>query len=75
MLEEWLEESEKNEYFLSAIFCVFVCVCIIEWKQFYIDMLSNISPLCVSHKKTYRKISKIWDTSNNCHNCPKIRKV
>ena len=19
----------------------------------------------------YRKNSKIWDTSNNCHNCPK----
>ena len=24
--------------------------------------------------KTYRKNSKIWDTSNNCHNCPKNRK-
>ena len=23
----------------------------------------------------YRKNSKIWDTSNNCHNCPKTRKV
>ena len=23
----------------------------------------------------YRKNSKIWDTSNNCHNCPKIGKV
>ena len=23
----------------------------------------------------YRKNSKIWDTSNNCHNCPKNRKV
>ena len=22
----------------------------------------------------YRKNSKIWDTSNNCHNCPKIEK-
>ena len=22
----------------------------------------------------YRKNSKIWDTSNNCHNCPKNRK-
>ena len=29
------------------------------------------------HKEsmTYRKNSKIWDTSNNCHNCPKNRKV
>ena len=23
----------------------------------------------------YRKNSKIWDTSNNCHNCPRIGKV
>ena len=23
----------------------------------------------------YRKNSKIWDTSNNCNNCPKNRKV
>ena len=23
----------------------------------------------------YRKNSKIWDTSNNCHNCSKNRKV
>ena len=23
----------------------------------------------------YRKNSKIWDTPNNCHNCPKNRKV
>ena len=25
-------------------------------------------------KCLYRKHSKIWDTSNNCHNCPKIEK-
>ena len=25
--------------------------------------------------RSYRKNSKIWDTSNNCHNCPKNRKV
>ena len=24
---------------------------------------------------TYRKNSKIWDTSNNCHKCLKIGKV
>ena len=24
---------------------------------------------------SYRQNSKIWDTSNNCHNCPKNRKV
>ena len=23
----------------------------------------------------YRKNSKIWDTSNNCHNCPRNRKI
>ena len=27
------------------------------------------------HLLRYRKNSKIWDTSNNCHNCPKNRKV
>ena len=26
-------------------------------------------------KRPYRKNSKIWDTSNNCHNCPKNRNV
>ena len=26
-------------------------------------------------EKLYRKNSKIWDTSNNCHNCPKNRNV
>ena len=26
-------------------------------------------------KPVYRKNSKSWDTSNNCHNCPKIGKV
>ena len=25
------------------------------------------------HYLSYRKNSKIWDTSNNCHNCPKNR--
>ena len=31
---------------------------------------------CKIHRITgYRKNSKIWDTSNNCHNCPKTRKV
>ena len=27
------------------------------------------------HYVKYRKNSKIWDTSNNCHNCPKNKKV
>ena len=29
----------------------------------------------ILHWPAYRKNSKIWDTSNNCHNCPKNRKV
>ena len=28
-----------------------------------------------SNNISYRKNSKIWDTSNNCNNCPKNRKV
>ena len=36
--------------------------------------------VCVCHvsaniQSHYRKNSRIWDTSNNCHNCPKNRKV
>ena len=31
---------------------------------------------CVSESiYQYRKNSKIWDTSNNCHKCPKNRNV
>ena len=29
---------------------------------------------CCYWNVNYRKNSKIWDTSNNCHNCPKNRK-
>ena len=29
----------------------------------------------INPEQAYRKNSKIWDTSNNCHNCPKIGKV
>ena len=29
----------------------------------------------IINKPIYRKNSKIWDTSNNCHNRPKNRKV
>ena len=36
----------------------------------------NVSKLCqLSLFQLYRKSSKIWDTSNNCHNRPKNRKV
>ena len=34
-----------------------------------------LSMLQVNIYFVYRKNSKIWDTSNNCHNCPKNRKV
>ena len=34
----------------------------------------NVS-LRAMEPRLYRKHSKIWDTSNNCHNCPKNRKV
>ena len=29
----------------------------------------------ILRKTVYRKNSKIWDASNNCHNCPKNSKV
>ena len=35
----------------------------------------RISLIAAQPKYSYRKNSKIWDTSNNCHNCPKNRKV
>ena len=30
---------------------------------------------CYHGRSKYPKNSKIWDTSNNCHNCPKNKKV
>ena len=39
------------------------------WKLDAKFMLPPLTP------DKYRKNSKIWDTSNNCHNCPKNRKV
>ena len=46
-------------------------------KYFPIRVLSDeVYPYNFSKIKcSYRKNSKIWDTSNNCHNCPKIGKV
>ena len=35
----------------------------------------NFCTVCHAPLELYRKNSKIWDTSNNCHNCPKIGKV
>ena len=39
--------------------------------------IHSTEPLGDHHymKQCCRKNSKIWDTSNNCHNCPKNRKV
>ena len=37
--------------------------------------LDNIVTCLFRLEDFYRKNSKIWDTSNNCHNCPKIGKV
>ena len=46
---------------------------------FFLWTLISLSFLPVSGSRPdieiYRKNSKIWDTSNNCHNCPKNRKV
>ena len=36
--------------------------------------MCNGTQFTVGKKSTYRKNSKIWDTLNNCHNCPKIEK-
>ena len=35
----------------------------------------EVSSVSVQIFMMYRKNSKIWDTSNNCHTCPKNRKV
>ena len=46
--------------------------------KFHVWGLTNFGSLVNNiYKKRlkYRKNSKIWDTSNNCHNCPKNRKV
>ena len=48
------------------------------------EQITDIPELCQSMDQQlkllhqyniYPKNSKIWDTSNNCHNCPKNRKV
>ena len=43
-------------------------------KQLYNYFLPPLPVLALLSMK-YRKNSKNWDTSNNCHNCPKNRKV
>ena len=37
--------------------------------------MSAVLKIFSNRSQGYRKNSKIWDTSNNCHNCPKNRKV
>ena len=39
------------------------------------EVLVALISFLSSQENSYRKNSKIWDTSNNCHNCPKNRKV
>ena len=45
-----------------------------DWGQHCEDFNRNIFVEC-RICQNYRRNSKIWDTSNNCHNCPKNRKV
>ena len=51
--------------------------CFSYWKQAgrVVLMLAILPWSIYSEDIHYRKNSKIWDTSNNCHNCPKNRKV
>ena len=50
-----------------------------HWNYDIIDVVRWLVVNCCctlnACQLTYRKNSKIWDTSNNCHNCPKNRKV
>ena len=40
-----------------------------------VSLLHSLTPIEKEGNDNYRKNSKIWDTSNNCHNCPKNRNV
>ena len=53
--------------FVFCIYMFFSCVLMSAYHIFVI----LCAYVTVFH---YRKNSKIWDTSNNCHNCPKIEK-
>ena len=57
-----------------------------SWKEIHIQQdfsltvsiaiaRQHLAQWSMQYHKIYRKNSKIWDTSNNCHNCPKNRKV
>ena len=66
-LDPELELAEKTVLFDQS----FVFTVSIIYNIFLILIFDNYNMLNVQ----YRKNSKIWDTSNNCHNCPKIGKV
>ena len=53
--------------YLGAVFHI------IAQNQSFLQGLHR--PLQLLPNGSYRKNSKIWDTSNNCHNCPKNRNV
>ena len=44
-------------------------------KKCRLSSLLGVWLLANAEVVAYHKNSKIWDTSNNCHNCPKNRKV
>ena len=46
---------------------------LIAQSKAYSDEIEMV--LMTGENYVYRKNSKSWDTSNNCHNCPKIGKV
>ena len=70
------------ESFLDCLFVVISTLVIIIYSTpifasiivplalVYLAVQVSMNFFCI-----YRKNSKIWDTSNNCHNCPKSRKV
>ena len=46
------------------------------WFPSYFLLISVLLHAIWCRERTvYHKNSKIWDTSNNCHNCPKNRKA
>ena len=67
--------GEKNYYYgydmvmHYLLSCLILILGMLSWENIVSFFIYN--PL---YKDTYRKNSKIWDTSNNCHNCPKIEK-
>ena len=47
-----------------------------KWRKYFGGKFQILIALYLyCHKTVYRKNSKIWDTPNNSHNCPKNGKV